>query len=288
MKFLFYRIKKLSLYTLWTSLLAIFVIISLPNFLSNVSSDTVVTSNVGTIKVDNGTIVVKPYESRIVKIYGNVIDIGQRDKVILSYILPDGSRDGVTTVSTKKGYFETLLVLNDKSPKGVYEIVGLHKTKLIGSISFSVIGNGTNIVDVKNNNETEQLKSESIDVSDLILNEFCLDNTQTLDIVIDGTINKTSIKLNCIKQGRSFSITIIDNGLEKMMEPFNVSKDMFQVFSINREHQIDDKKEKEFQTIGLQNKSSESMKLQEIGPKISFDADYEDNIYGMGLRPVEI
>lgn len=272
--------KKTCISIIYATILIFFI----PDFLDNASADTVVSSNVGILKVDNATISISPYESKIVKIYGNVTDSGRRDEIIISYTYPDGSKNGNKIYSTRHGYFETILMLDDKSPKGVYEVLALHKTKLIGSISFSLIENGTSVAE-QLIDDTKPIEESvaSID-SDTIWNEFCLGGPQSLNVVVDEVKNNTSITLQCVQQERTFTVTIIDKKLEKILVSANIGDSLINTFSKKLNNKTSSATENVL-ALQIDDKAVKLNNLQPLGPLISLENEF-DVMQGLGLRPL--
>ena len=92
----------------------------------------------GSIQVDSEIYEITSGEQTLIKAWGTINDIHGGAKLILVVILPDGLTDGLYTIPTSDGYFETFWVLDEESQLGQYRITASYARVPLGEVTFEI------------------------------------------------------------------------------------------------------------------------------------------------------
>jgi len=77
-------------------------------------------------------------QSEQVKVHGIISNVDTSTIVHITYTYPDGTTDPVQVFSTESGIYNTILNLDDKSPKGVYKILVTSQGQIIDILELTV------------------------------------------------------------------------------------------------------------------------------------------------------
>lgn len=117
------------------SLMIGFVLISINNVFAQIET----ANQYGTLAVEQELYEILPVEStQTVKIFGKVEEIQTDFRVNIMITSPDGLSEGSKLIPTKKGFFETYLLLDENSQRGRYEVFASYERQIIGSVFFNV------------------------------------------------------------------------------------------------------------------------------------------------------
>lgn len=103
------------------------------------SDDVTVSSEVGSVSIEQKTYEIGYSDNVFVKISGMLNNKKQGDRIALTYTYPDGTTDGNILFATDAGYFESLLALDRNSPFGTYEVFVSFSNKVVGTLYFDVV-----------------------------------------------------------------------------------------------------------------------------------------------------
>jgi len=121
-----------------------------PNPIPQSSEGIVIGSaELGTVKIDQETYVIAPYEQTQIKIYGTVVDPNKGDRIALTFTYPDGTTNGNLVFPTSQGYYENYLILDYNSPRGEYEVLVSMKRQIAGIMTFNVVEKTNTITETK-------------------------------------------------------------------------------------------------------------------------------------------
>ncbi len=105
----------------------------------SVPAEIISSTDVGSIKLDSGTFQIAYSDTVYVKVSGTIYDKQSVDKVAITWTYPDGLTNGNIVFITDQGYFESLLILDGKSPIGTYEVLASSRQKIVGLLTFDVV-----------------------------------------------------------------------------------------------------------------------------------------------------
>ena len=112
-----------------------FFLISINNVFAQIET----ANQYGTLAVEQELYEIPPGEStQTVKIFGKVEEIQTDFRVNIMITSPDGLSEGSKLIPTKKGFFETYLLLDENSQRGRYEVFASYERQIIGSVFFNV------------------------------------------------------------------------------------------------------------------------------------------------------
>ncbi len=116
----------------------IVILILLFILIPNVYAEIVDSTEHGSIQVDSEIYEITSGEQTMIKAWGAINDIRGGARLNLVVILPDGLTDGLHTIPTSDGYFETFWMLNEESQLGQYRIIASYESAPLGEVVFEI------------------------------------------------------------------------------------------------------------------------------------------------------
>ncbi len=101
-------------------------------------SELQISNTIGTLQLNQDYFEITRQPNEMIKVYGNVNNHVEGDKVTIVFTLPDGTNEGQQLFPTQSGYFETFLILDNDSQEGTYSVFASLNSEMIGSLSFVV------------------------------------------------------------------------------------------------------------------------------------------------------
>ena len=105
---------------------------------TSIFASTEISNAIGTVRLNQDHFEISPSSPGLVKVYGSVTNGGPSDKVTIIFTMPDGDTQGSQLFPTKDGFFETFLLLDDNSQRGIYTVFVSIRATPMGSLTFSV------------------------------------------------------------------------------------------------------------------------------------------------------
>ena len=94
----------------------------------------------GTVAVDSDFYSVKYGQTVYATVSGTLYDREDGDRVAITITRPDGNTDGSIIFTTENGRFSMPVLLDSKSPSGMYEVMATFRGKVVGTAMFQVDG----------------------------------------------------------------------------------------------------------------------------------------------------
>ena len=94
----------------------------------------------GTIAIDSDFYSVKYGQTVYATVSGTLYDREDGDRVTITVTRPDGNTDGSIIFTTENGRFSMPVLLDSKSPSGMYEVMATFRGKVVGTVLFQVDG----------------------------------------------------------------------------------------------------------------------------------------------------
>ena len=129
-------------------------------------------SNIGTVTLDKNYVELTYAGTEQIKIYGNIIDSKKGERVHITYTYPDGTTNGDLVFTTSSGAFETFLILDNVSPRGIYDILVTAKNKIVRNLELTVTDKVHDPQTTLESSQDLNVKPESITVPDQSLDDL--------------------------------------------------------------------------------------------------------------------
>jgi hypothetical protein len=115
-------------------IIVILLFVLIPSVYAEITDST----EFGSIQVDNEIYEITSGEQTMIKAWGTINEIRGGAKLTLMVILPDGLTDGLHTIPTSDGYFETFWMVDEKSQLGQYRITASYESTPLGEVTFEI------------------------------------------------------------------------------------------------------------------------------------------------------
>ena len=115
----------------------ILAVLFFPLFMINAYAVTSTTEH-GSLQIDREIYEISNDKQTMMKISGMINNTHTGGRLTLVVILPDGLTNGLNTIPTKDGYFETFWILDDQTQLGQYKLFATYESVSLGDVTFEV------------------------------------------------------------------------------------------------------------------------------------------------------